>query len=224
MSKTLSRLVIGLGLATLLVLPLGLSHLGFVHVAHAQQLQTSDLLNSNFGDTAGLGQADFGEQTGLGPADLKTTTGNLIRIILGFLGIVAVLGILVCTPLGIYFLAKQDPVEGKHDERSGKGPSSVIPEEIKGWSWGGFVFMWLWGVSNSVWLSLLCFVPFVGFIMRFVLGAKGKEWAWQERKWASVEEFNRVQNIWDKIGFVLFCIWLAIFIIWFVIMMGNIFN
>ncbi len=84
MSKVFSRLVMGLGLATLLVLPLGLSHIGFVHVAHAQQLQTSDLLTTGFGDTAGLGQAD-----------LKTTIGNLIRVMLGFLGVVAVIIILL---------------------------------------------------------------------------------------------------------------------------------
>ncbi|HCC83447.1 TPA: hypothetical protein DEP96_01200 [Candidatus Uhrbacteria bacterium] len=84
MSKTFTRLALGLGLATLLMLPLSLSHLGLVHVAHAQQLQTSDLLDTSFGDTAGLGQAD-----------LKTTIGNLIRVMLGFLGVVAVIIILL---------------------------------------------------------------------------------------------------------------------------------
>lgn len=48
--------------------------------AQAQTLTTDDLLND-----------DFGSSTGLGQADIKVTIGNLIKVILGFLGIVAVL-------------------------------------------------------------------------------------------------------------------------------------
>lgn len=56
----------------------------FTMIAGAQQLDASDLLPSEFGDATGLGQAD-----------LEETTGNIIRIIIGFLGIVAVIIVLL---------------------------------------------------------------------------------------------------------------------------------
>ncbi len=36
--------------------------------------------------------------------------------------------------------------------------------------------------------------------MNFVLGFKGNEWAWQNRKWDSIEHFKTVQKIWMKWG------------------------
>ncbi len=73
-----------------------------------------------------------------------------------------------------------------------------VPAGVKGWSWGAFLLNWIWSIGNSVWIGLLCLVPYVGFIMAIVLGFKGREWAWKARKWESVEEFNRVQKKWSK--------------------------
>lgn len=84
MSHTLSRFLIGLGLAAALALPFGGSQLVVPTAVHAQQLEAEDLLDEDFGDTSGLGQAD-----------LKQTIGQLIRVLLGFLGVVAVVIILL---------------------------------------------------------------------------------------------------------------------------------
>ncbi len=83
------------------------------------------------------------------------------------------------------------------DNTSGMGKEAVIPEGIKGWSWGAFFFNWLWAVFNKTWIGLLCFIPYVGFVMSFVLGAKGREWAWRNKRWDSVEHFNAVQRRWS---------------------------
>ena len=40
--------------------------------------------------------------------------------------------------------------------------------------------------------------------MIFVLGAKGNEWAWQNKRWQSVEHFKKVQKLWAVWGFILF--------------------
>jgi len=48
-----------------------------------------------------------------------------------------------------------------------------------------------------VWISLLCFIPVVGVVMMFVLGAKGKEWAWEAGSWRSIEDFQRTQHNWS---------------------------
>ncbi|MBO9541455.1 type II secretion system protein GspG [bacterium] len=84
---------------------------------------------------------------------------------------------------------------------SGQGKAAVLPEGIAGWSWGGFWLNWIWAVGNNTWIGLLALIPWIGFVMAIVLGFKGREWAWQNKHWASVEEFNRVQKAWGWWGF-----------------------
>jgi hypothetical protein len=86
---------------------------------------------------------------------------------------------------------------------SGQGKLALIPSEIKEWNWGAFAFSWLWGVCNGVWVSLLCLIPFVALVMVFVLGAKGNEWAWQSKRWDSIEHFRRTQRSWRNWAIVL---------------------
>jgi hypothetical protein len=42
---------------------------------------------------------------------------------------------------------------------------------------------------------------------------KGREWAWQNKQWDSVEHFNRVQRKWAKAGVILLCIPLVLGIV-----------
>jgi|GEM_PF-1751407 len=80
-----------------------------------------------------------------------------------------------------------------------------IPPGIAGWSWGAFLWNWIWAIFNNTWIGLLALIPGVNLIMIFVLGAKGREWAWKNKKWDSVEHFNRVQRKWSLWG-----IWLVL--------------
>ncbi|GAG76086.1 unnamed protein product, partial [marine sediment metagenome] len=99
------------------------------------------------------------------------------------------------------WLGEKPHVEGN---TSGQGKLAVVPEEIKKWNWGAFLLPWIWGIGNNVWIALLCFIPYVNFIMIFVLGAKGSEWAWQKKRWDSIEHFKNVQKKWAIAGLVLF--------------------
>ena len=92
---------------------------------------------------------------------------------------------------------------------SGQGEHAVVPPEIQKWNWGAFFLSWIWGIGNQVWISFLTWVPFVGWIMPFVLGAKGSEWAWRNKEWKSVEHFQEVQRKWAKWGLIIFVISLA---------------
>jgi hypothetical protein len=92
------------------------------------------------------------------------------------------------------------------ENTSGQGESAAVPEEVKGWSWGAFALTWIWGVCNGVLISLLCLIPAFGFVWAFVLGAKGSEWAWRNKKWDSVEHFKSTQRPWNIAGIVLFAI------------------
>ncbi|MBM3154412.1 MAG: zinc ribbon domain-containing protein [Chloroflexi bacterium] len=100
--------------------------------------------------------------------------------------------------------------------QSGQGTAAYIPTEIKHWNWGAFIFGWIWGIGNNVWIALICLIPYVGIIMAFVLGAKGNEWAWQKKRWDSIEHFQRTQRTWMKWG-------IGLAIIYFVIITLGIF-
>jgi hypothetical protein len=90
------------------------------------------------------------------------------------------------------------------ENTSGQGSLAAIPIEITGWNWGAFFFGWLWGISNGVMISLLTLVPYVGAIMFIVLGVKGNEWAWRNRRWDSIEHFRNSQRKWGIASAVVF--------------------
>ena len=75
-----------------------------------------------------------------------------------------------------------------------------IPPEIDRWNWGAFFLSWIWGIGNATPIALLTLVPLVGFVMLFVLGARGSRWAWRNKRWDSVEHFKRVQRKWAICG------------------------
>ena len=97
---------------------------------------------------------------------------------------------------------------------SGQGKNSVVPPEVKGWSWGAFFWSLVWAVANRVWIGLLVLIPYVGLIMLPVLGFKGREWAWKSKHWDSIEQFNKVQRKWSFWGVLLMgTAWISILLL-----------
>lgn len=89
---------------------------------------------------------------------------------------------------------------------SGMGSKAPVPPGLGEWNWGGFLLTWIWGIGNNVWWSFLVFVPYLGaLVMPWVLAFKGNEWAWQSRRWESIEHFKRVQHTW-----MLWGLWISI--------------
>lgn len=84
-----------------------------------------------------------------------------------------------------------------NENNSGGGSRIIPPDGVKGWSWGAFLLNWIWALFNKTWIGLLCLVPYIGFIFSFYLGFKGRELAWRNKRWDSVEHFNRVQRKWS---------------------------
>ena len=90
------------------------------------------------------------------------------------------------------------------------------PKCLHHFSVGAFFLNWIWGICNSVWLSLLCLIPYAGFIMAIILGIKGNEWAWKEQKGnVTAEQFDKKQAKWAKAGWIVFGIGIVISIIIF---------
>jgi len=102
--------------------------------------------------------------------------------------------------------AQSQPLAG--DSSGVNGP---FPAELKRWNWGAFLLNWIWGLGNDVYISLLVFVPIVGLVMVFVLGAKGNEWAWKHRKFQSIEHFKTVQKAWVRWGVILFLVMVIVY-------------
>ena len=93
-----------------------------------------------------------------------------------------------------------------HENTSGQGKLAVVPREIKYWNWGAFLLWWIWGIRNNTYISLLSIIPFVGFIMSFILGIRGNEWAWRNKQWDSIEDFRASQDSFTRIAAWIFLI------------------
>jgi hypothetical protein len=97
-----------------------------------------------------------------------------------------------------------------------------VPPEIKEWNWGAFFLTWIWGIGNRVWLALIALVPvpLVGLAMMVLLGIKGNEWAWQSKKWESLEQFRHRQRIWMYWGIAAFIAPFFFILGWILIIVG----
>lgn len=87
----------------------------------------------------------------------------------------------------------------EHSNDSGQ-KNAVLPPELRGFSWGGFLGSWVWAIGNGVWIGLLGLIPCLGFFVRFALGSKGKEWAWRNKEWESLRHFETAQQRWAIVG------------------------
>ncbi len=83
---------------------------------------------------------------------------------------------------------------------SGQGGTAIPPEEIRGWNWGAFFLHLIWGMGNNTLVALFMLVPGINLFLPFVLGARGNEWAWQNKRWESIAQFQEVQRIWAICG------------------------
>ena len=128
----------------------------------------------------------------------------------------------VCTcgtdvrPGAIYCHMCGGRVEGgiiEYEHISGKGALSTVPDAISEWNWGAFLLTWIWGLGNKTHISFLVFVPLLNYVWPFVLGAKGNKWAWQNKTWQSIEQFEKTQKrwaIWGAIAAVLVIVIIAV--------------
>lgn len=94
------------------------------------------------------------------------------------------------------------------------GKGSSIPDTVFGkFNWGAFGLTFIWGFFNKTPITLLFLVlllipigPLLNLFIAIWFGIKGNEWAWQNKKWESVEHFHLVQKKWAiASAIVLFC-------------------
>lgn len=93
-----------------------------------------------------------------------------------------------------------EPAETVKPAQTPAPPATVsdaaLSAELAKWNWGAFLLGPIWGIGHGVFRSLLTFVPFYGFYEWFMLGRNGNRWAWDARRWESVESFHKTQRKW----------------------------
>jgi hypothetical protein len=77
---------------------------------------------------------------------------------------------------------------------------AAVESELKKWNWGAFLLGPIWGIGHGVFRSLLTFVPIYGIYEWIMLGRQGNRWAWEKRRWDSVESFRKTQRKWAMWG------------------------
>jgi hypothetical protein len=110
---------------------------------------------------------------------------------------------------------------------SGISSITEIPVEIRGWNWGGFFLTWIWGIGNNVWiamLALLGLIPYIGWIahltVAIILGMKGNEWAWRNKRWESLGHFRKTQRSWMWWGLGILIFQIVFFILIVALLIG----
>ncbi|MCR5261273.1 MAG: hypothetical protein K6C94_05490 [Candidatus Gastranaerophilales bacterium] len=96
----------------------------------------------------------------------------------------------------------------------------VLPEELKKFNWGAFFLTWIWGLGNKSYIALWALlsgivsaIPVIGFAaigFNIWLGLKGNEYAWHNKDWESVEQFNETQKKWVIAGAI---VWVVLFVL-----------
>ena len=89
------------------------------------------------------------------------------------------------------------------ENSSGQGKSGIVPGELRDWNWGAFLFGWIWAFGNNRFdiavyglavYTLSFLLGPLGWLAQLaisiILGMKGNEWAWQNKKWRSIEHFK----------------------------------
>ncbi len=100
------------------------------------------------------------------------------------------------------------------ENTSGQGQNAFVPEEVKNrFNWGAFLLNWIWGIGNNTYITLVIFLSFIAAVIPFFgafvplalciwFGVKGNEWAWQNKKFESVEAFHEYQKKWAIAGVI----------------------
>jgi hypothetical protein len=77
---------------------------------------------------------------------------------------------------------------------------AAVETELRKWNWGAFLLGPIWGIGHGVFRSLLTLVPIYGIYEWIMLGRQGNRWAWEQRRWDSIESFRKTQRKWAMWG------------------------
>lgn len=91
-----------------------------------------------------------------------------------------------------------------------KNNFELSEKELKRFNWGALLLGWIWGIFNRSWITLiqlpLSYIPKVGWVFggicALIFGIKGNSWAYNNKKFEDLEEFNSYQKKFIYAGIV----------------------
>jgi len=89
---------------------------------------------------------------------------------------------------------------------SGMGEDFPAPDGVAEWSWGAFLLCPIWAVRYRKWSGLLSLIPVIGIYFAFRTGVHGREWLWQHRRWANLQQFRTIQARWSMVALILYAL------------------
>ena len=91
---------------------------------------------------------------------------------------------------------------------SGQGDVPVVKVVTDKFNWGAFFFTWIWGICYKKWITLIIipcsFIPLVPLGLCIWFGIQGNKWAWQSKRYRSIQEFHEIHKKWAIAGLSLF--------------------
>ncbi len=113
------------------------------------------------------------------------------------------------------------PVGGPAYFENTSGQGGPVPLEIANmkWNWGAFGMNWIWLFAHRMigWgfaLLFLHLIPLFALIASIFIASNGNKYAWENRRYESIEHFKKVEGVWAIWGVIGFLVYLAIFCIY----------
>jgi len=84
------------------------------------------------------------------------------------------------------------------------------------WNWGAFVCWMFFAIGNRSWLAFLNLIPLFNLFWIFWTAAHAEQWALENatNDYRDEEEFRKIMDTYNRAGFVLFFIVLAILVVY----------
>lgn len=130
-------------------------------------------------------------------SDPRQTTAMVVRVALGFFGMLAIIALIPGMVVGIVYLRKKDdPVtELKYQPRFA-GLTDEQINYISGWSWSAFFGSFVFAIGNRLYgWALLSLIPIVSLYVWIKLSISGRRLSWEKGGWGSFEIFRKRQKI-----------------------------
>ena len=103
---------------------------------------------------------------------------------------------------------------------SGMGTGYIAPPQAQGWTFGGCIPWGLFGFFNgsTLWgvLGLVAHFTGLSLVYAIYIGIKGKELAWQNRRFDSMHQFEETMKAWNKWGIIVTVIEVVLLVLYFV--------
>ena len=76
------------------------------------------------------------------------------------------------------------------------GAPAALPVELEHWNWAAFLWGPIWAIGHGVTWGWGYLVPYLNIVMPFLMGAKANRWAWERKRYTSVEAYLNKQKQW----------------------------